>query len=538
MKNFISALKEFYATSKIVNVKYKKLRIFTSAFLSNLIVGLDLLIILFFASFFSISESSSIEYLYFIFEKEFLLPLFVVLRFVCVYLDTMNIHHFRLLVERNLREDILKDIFKSGNYSISDSYFYINTLSPNIGGFYQYLTTLFGSTIQFFLFSAYLLFDNSSLFIYFIFGGFLLLFPGKVLIKKGRYHSHLAYTYNQEMNAELENVVDNLFLIKILKKVKEETLNFSLNLGKYYKSQINNQKFGTINAIMPQATTTFILSIFVLVSSSTVLTLDFIGVLFRLFQSYGTVNKNLSLTTSTYVHLEKLKLIEDNKEKVNIENFKHIKEQNDDYIIKFENVDYKFLSQQKNIFSNLNFKIKKGTYNVIVGPNGSGKSTILGLISGVFYPVKGKVKLNALKVGYVSTNPMIIRNTLKHNILYGIDNLEISDEDILKWVEKFELFTGEGENLLEKEISNKSLSSGQMQKISFIRALISNIDLLILDEATANLDDKSKKLIFNILSEMDITIVNSTHNIDEFSDFDKKIKILPVEDGPNLLEVS
>ena len=77
-----------------------------------------------------------------------------------------------------------------------------------------------------------------------------------------------------------------------------------------------------------------------------------------------------------------------------------------------------------------------------------------------------------------------------------------------------------------------------MQKISFIRALISNIDLLILDEATANLDDKSKKLIFNILSEMDITIVNSTHNIDEFSDFDKKIKILPVEDGPNLLEVS
>ncbi len=538
MKNFILVIKEFYATSKIVNVKYKKLRIFASAFLSNLIVGLDLLIILFFASFFTLSESSSVEYLSFIFKNEFLLPMFVLLRFVCVYLDTMNIHHFRLLVEKNLREDILKDIFKLGNYSISDSYFYINTLSPNIGGFYQYLTTLFGSTIQFFLFSAYLFFDNSSLFMYFIFGGFLLLFPGKALIKKGRYHSHLAYTYNQEMNVELENVIDNLFLIKILKKVKEETLNFSTNLSKYYKSQINNQKFGTINAIMPQATTTFILSIFVLISSSAVLTLDFIGVLFRLFQSYGTVNKNLSLTTSTYVHLEKLKLIEDNKEKVNIENFEHIEEEGNDNIIKFENVDYKFLAQENNLFSNLNFEIKKGTYNVIIGPNGSGKSTILGLISGVFYPVKGKVRLYASKVGYVSTNPMIIRNTLKHNILYGIENPEISDKEILHWVDKFELFKEEGGKILDKEISNRSLSSGQMQKISFIRALISNVDLLILDEATANLDDKSKKLIFKILSGMDITIVNSTHNIDEFSDFDKKIEIKPVENGPNLLKVS
>ena len=126
MKNFILVIKEFYATSKIVNVKYKKLRIFASAFLSNLIVGLDLLIILFFASFFTLSESSSVEYLSFIFKNEFLLPIFVLLRFVCVYLDTMNIHHFRLLVEKNLREDILKDIFKLGNYSISDSYFYIN----------------------------------------------------------------------------------------------------------------------------------------------------------------------------------------------------------------------------------------------------------------------------------------------------------------------------------------------------------------------------------------------------------------------------
>jgi len=84
---------------------------------------------------------------------------------------------------------------------------------------------------------------------------------------------------------------------------------------------------------------------------------------------------------------------------------------------------------------------------------------------------------------------------------------------------------------LDTKISNKSLSSGQMQKISFIRALLINPDLLLLDESTANLDIKSKELIFKILSELNLTIINSTHNLSEFIDYDEHYEVLITPDG-------
>ena len=64
-----------------------------------------------------------------------------------------------------------------------------------------------------------------------------------------------------------------------------------------------------------------------------------------------------------------------------------------------------------------------------------------------------------------------------------------------------------------------------MQKIAFIRALITDVEILLLDESTANLDDKSRDLIFNILQEKDITIINSTHDADQFKQIDHHINI-------------
>ena len=68
---------------------------------------------------------------------------------------------------------------------------------------------------------------------------------------------------------------------------------------------------------------------------------------------------------------------------------------------------------------------------------------------------------------------------------------------------------------------------GQMQKIAFIRALLSGVEILVLDESTANLDEDSKILIFNILHKTDVTIINSTHNRYDFKNVD-----LPEAFGP------
>ena len=75
------------------------------------------------------------------------------------------------------------------------------------------------------------------------------------------------------------------------------------------------------------------------------------------------------------------------------------------------------------------------------------------------------------------------------------------------------------------KINNKSLSSGQMQKISFIRVMLADVDILFLDESTANLDTDTKNKIHSVLNKLDVTIVNSTHSKEDFEyDFHLNIK--------------
>ena len=94
-------------------------------------------------------------------------------------------------------------------------------------------------------------------------------------------------------------------------------------------------------------------------------------------------------------------------------------------------------------------------------------------------------------MAYIGVNPLIVTGSLRENLLYG-NNLNIPDEDILHLLNKFKLFNENDTLNLDTEISNKTLSSGQFQKIAFIRAFLYNPELLILDESTSNLDEYSK----------------------------------------------
>ena len=119
---------------------------------------------------------------------------------------------------------------------------------------------------------------------------------------------------------------------------------------------------------------------------------------------------------------------------------------------------------------------------------------------------------------------MILNASLRENLLYG--NLNQKDDNQLnEYIEKFQVFNNENEGSLDANVSNKSLSTGQMQKISFIRALLKDIDILLLDESLSNVDKKSKETILNVLDNLDITIINITHNIDDYENIDKHIKI-------------
>ena len=184
----------------------------------------------------------------------------------------------------------------------------------------------------------------------------------------------------------------------------------------------------------------------------------------------------------------------------------------------------KDMNSEELIFENLNLVFKKSSHTIISGPNGSGKSTILGLLSGVFLPMNGTVETYSEKFAYIGPTPLIFRASLRENLTYG-NNSEVSDNEIISLLNEFNVFSDIKKLDLEMEISNKSLSSGQMQKIAFIRALLSKPEILILDEATSNLDQDSKEFIFEILNDSELTIINSTHEYRSFKNYDSHLLI-------------
>ena len=307
-------------------------------------------------------------------------------------------------------------------------------------------------------------------------------------------------------------------------KQNEEVSNFSKTLNKYFKARMNEINSGTLSFILPVFLTLLALSL-ILNSNKyiTFITFDFIGVLIRLFQSLGILNKNAHVMTAYHVYLEKLYLFADDQKVNNLGQYKISNAQSKNSI-SFENVNFKYFDSDEFIFESLNLDFPKNKHTIINGPNGSGKSTLIGLISGVLHPTSGKVITSSNRFGYIGAQPMILNDSLINNILYG-NTSNISTEEILNLIEQFKLFEKIDDDLLNKLISNRKLSSGQMQKISFIRALANKVDILILDEATANLDIETKNLIYSIINNLEITIINSTHSSDELTRYDKKISI-------------
>ena len=115
----------------------------------------------------------------------------------------------------------MKEVFLRGNLSIAVSYFYLNTLSSQVATFYQTLSLIISSLIKVVAFSLFLIITNKEVLVYFVIGFVILSLPTRYFTSLNRKYSHNAYTYGQSISSDLERVIDNLYLIKILKKYKD-----------------------------------------------------------------------------------------------------------------------------------------------------------------------------------------------------------------------------------------------------------------------------------------------------------------------------
>ena len=230
-------------------------------------------------------------------------------------------------------------------------------------------------------------------------------------------------------------------------------------------------------------------------------------------------------------------------------------------LLSFRDVSF-YYTPGKEILKNVSFDLEKGKTYAFVGPTGGGKTTTASLIARLYDPTAGQIILNGVdirsmdietrtsKIGFILQEPFLFTGTIRENILYGntlyneISNealsLILSESGLDGLLERFD-----GGLNAEIKSSGDGISLGQKQLIAFIRAVLRQPELLILDEATANIDTVTEQLLEEILKKLPASTtriiiahrLNTIENADEiyFVNSGSVTKAGSLHDAVNLL---
>ena len=176
--------------------------------------------------------------------------------------------------------------------------------------------------------------------------------------------------------------------------------------------------------------------------------------------------------------------------------------------IRFENVNFAY-EEGKQVLKNISFVAPAGTVTALVGTSGSGKTTIAGLAASFLNPVSGKITVDDIdlskvslssfrcQLGVVLQDEFLFEGTIRENIIFP--KPAATEEEILRAVKAAHVdeFSNRFEKGLDTLIGERGvkLSGGQRQRIAIARAILANPRILILDEATSNLDTESEAYI-------------------------------------------
>ena len=192
--------------------------------------------------------------------------------------------------------------------------------------------------------------------------------------------------------------------------------------------------------------------------------------------------------------------------------------------VKFENVSFKYDSEEKKVLKSINLELEGEKMTALVGHSGSGKSTILNLIPRFYNILDGDIKIDnqsiyntkifslRKNISIVSQDTTLFDDTIKNNIAYA--NLDASDEEIIEAAKLSysEEFINNLPNKYDTIIGEDGvrLSGGEKQRISIARALLKKSPIILLDEATSSLDSETEEKIqkaINILTKNRTTLV-------------------------------
>jgi len=359
----------------------------------------------------------------------------------------------------------------------------------------------------------------------------------------------LSNTIFQERDVANKIMIDGLknnFFLQIYHLIGSEVQKGALSLKAYENAYKKYGRIGGIRASLPQTLGAIVVAIVTYVSINYFHTpggmlLSFFYVFIRLSQCAsdfysvsGDIKMQIIGLRTLYNWNLKLKEFENQHQVKEVcvpaENLSRIR-------ITATNLNFSYGT--KNIIKDINFQLVPGEVLLIRGESGAGKSTLLSLVLGLINPSEGSITINsfppssirtslAKQIGYVGPEPFLIAGSVRDNLLYGHpDPSKVSDELIWSSLEKAQLrneIESLSRRLDENLLERTQFSTGQKQRLSIARALARNPSILVLDEATANLDSDTESRFISLLSTLTplMTTVIVSHK-DSFNDIATKL---------------
>lgn len=206
--------------------------------------------------------------------------------------------------------------------------------------------------------------------------------------------------------------------------------------------------------------------------------------------------------------------------------------------IQIKSISWKYSDTLPNVLENLNMEIRPGEAIGLIGESGAGKTTLADILLGLFQPQNGEITVDGKSiyeadtnwhklVGYVPQNVFLIDDTVRNNILFGVDEKDIDEERIWQTVEQAQLkeFVKNLPQGLDTVLGERGIkiSGGQRQRIAIARALYYDPEILVLDEATSALDNDTENAIMESINTLqgEKTLIIVAHRLTTIANCDK-----------------
>ncbi|MDE6846801.1 MAG: ABC transporter ATP-binding protein/permease [Lachnospiraceae bacterium] len=211
--------------------------------------------------------------------------------------------------------------------------------------------------------------------------------------------------------------------------------------------------------------------------------------------------------------------------------------------IRIEGLCWKYENSDKIILDNLNLTIPKGVAIGLIGQSGAGKSTLADILLGLFVPQNGKIEIDGVSIAdnldkwrntisYVPQTVFLRDDTIRNNIAFGIEESRIDDKKVERALEQAQLksVVDELPDGIDTYMGERGIrfSGGQRQRVAIARALYNDPEILVLDEATAALDNETEAAVMEAIDALHghKTLIIVAHRLSTIQKCDKIYEIV------------